>query len=640
MPRKNADPKPAAPAFPPWLGAAILVLAIAAAYANSLRAPFVFDDAPAILENPSIQHGLNPAEVLAPQRHGGLPVGGRPIANLSFAVNWTLHEDRPTGYHVMNLFIHAAAALALYGLVRRTLSSALLAPRFGAQAGSLALLAALIWAVHPLQTAAITYVSQRVEALAGMFQLLTLYAFARAATASPPRPWLVASAAACALGAATKEVMAVAPLLVLLYDRTFFAGTFRAALARRPFYYASLAGTWVLLAVLVASTGGRGGTAGFGSAVTPWTYLLTQCGAIVQYLRLSVWPAPLVFDYGTATVGGLGDVWWQAAGLVGLAAATAWALVRRPVWGFVGAWFFLLLAPSSSLVPVVTQTMAEHRMYLALAAVMVPAVMALQAWFGRGAWVAGGAVALAFASATVARNQVYRTVESLWTDTVAKAPANARAHHNLAIELARQGRLQEAVAEYEETLRLSPDDPEAHNNLGNHLAAIGRPREALREFHAALRLKPGLFQAHNNIGNLLLGAGRPVEALASYQEALRLEPNYAEANYNAGNALVDLGRQAEAVPYYERALRTRPKDVATLTNLATVLLELRRQPEAIARYEQALKVEPSHEIARRNVVIVLQSLGRRDEALRHCEEFLRWHPQDAAMQRKRAELER
>ena len=199
--------------------------------------------------------------------------------------------------------------------------------------------------------------------------------------------------------------MVTAPVLALLYDRTFVAGSFAGAWRERRGLYLALAGTWVLLLALVLATSGRGETAGFGTAITPFAYGLTQLKAIAHYLRLAVWPHPLVLDYGTAVVTSVDDVWLEGIAVLALLGATAWALVRRPVAGFCGAWFFVILAPSSSFIPLVSQTMAEHRMYLPLAAITVPAVALAWRYLGTRTWLLAFAAGAACLALTVARNQ-------------------------------------------------------------------------------------------------------------------------------------------------------------------------------------------------------------------------------------------
>ena len=654
-----------------WLAGGGLVLAAVAAYHNSLGGPFVFDDGPAILENPSIRRLWPPGPVLAPALDGGLTVSGRPLVNLSLALNYAWGGEAVRGYHLVNLLVHALAGLALFGVMRRTWA------RFRpAEALPAAFCVALLWLLHPLQTAAVTYVVQRAESLVALCYLLTLYGFIRMAEKPETgnrkpesRLWATISIVACLAGMAAKEVMATAPLLVLLYDRTFVAGTFKEAWRRRRSYYLGLAGTWLLLVWLVAGTAGRGGTAGFGTMVGPWAYLLTQCQAVVHYLKLAVWPDPLVFDYGTATVSRLGDVWPQALLLVALAAGTIWALVRRPVWGFAGAWLFLILAPSSSLVPVASQTMAEHRMYLPLAALVALAVAGLQARLGRRSVVVCGVLAAVLAGLTLRRNTDYRSEVVLWTDTVAKQPANGRAHNNLGKAVFAAGRLEEALAHYAEAIRLQPAVPEPYYNLGLALARLGRPAEAAARYQEALRLQPAYPEAHNNLGNVLLAAGRLDEAGVHYEEAVRLKPGFAEAHgnlanvrleqgrgaeairhgeeavrldpraaaarYNLGNALAQARRLPEALVHYEEALRLKPDYADVANNLGNVLVELGRLPEAVAAYERAVRLDPEYADPRRNLAVLLAHLGRVPEAVAHLQAYVRLRPGD---QGARAEL--
>jgi tetratricopeptide (TPR) repeat protein len=514
---------------------------------------------------------------------------------------------------------------------------------------------------------------QRAESLAGLFYLLTLYAFIRGATApvtdAPPSGggWFVLSAIACALGMATKEVVVSAPLIAWLWDRTFLSATFRAAWARRRGVYVALGATWLLLGALVIATAGRGGTAGFDTGVSAWSYALTQCRAIVRYLALAVWPSPLVFDYGLGTVRALGDVLPQALALLGLLVATIVALRRRPILGFLGAWFFALLAPSSSFVPVVTQTIAEHRMYLALAAVVALLVGGAFAWLGTRSLAGWAAVAAVLGVSTLARNRDYRSEVAIWRDTAATQPLNARAHnnlgqalyragdfggamrcyaealrlqpkypethYNLGVALAHEGRVTEAIAEYDAALRYQPAYPEAHNNLGNALARAGRPAESLAHYRAALELKPDFAEAWSNQGNSLLQLERPANAIASFEHALQLRPDYPEARYNLGNAYAALGRMKDALAAYQAALAAKPDYADAHVNAGNALLALERPTEALAHYERAIAVEPKLAVAHANAGSVLLDLERWSEAATHFEAALRLQPDAAGIHR-------
>jgi tetratricopeptide (TPR) repeat protein len=638
-----------------WLAVACLVGAILAAYHNSFSGPFVFDDGPAVLRNPTIRHLSALGDVLSPPREGGQTVGGRPVVNLSLAVNYALGGVDVRGYHVFNLIVHALGALVLFGIARRSLLQPALRERFGSSATPLALAVALLWAVHPLLTESVTYVIQRAESLMGLFYLLTLYCFIRGAKsegntpgagglrASPPASmvmdhrcnvWHLLAVGACALGMATKEAMVSAPLLVLLYDRTFVAGSWRDAWAKRRFFYLGLGATWLLLGWLVLGTENRGGTAGLGMGDSVWTYALTQTRAIVLYFQLALWPHPLVFDYGTEVIERMANALPFALVLALPIAGTAVALWRWPAAGFLGVWFFAILAPSSSIVPIPVQPVAEHRMYLPLAAVVALAVVSIYSHWRRGCWFVFAAMALALASLTVARNDDYRGPDSIWPDTVAKRPANARAQCYYGDVLAARGQFTEALSHYEEAIQLElPATIRGDRNIfgdilvnsGNVLRALGREAEAVKRYEDALHVDPGLAAAHFNLGCVQMQAGRLPEAVDRFEQALKIDPDYAAAHTSLGAALLLEGRIAEALIHYETALRLEPSAKAH-KNLGVALLYARQLPEAVAQLERAVRLEPDFAKAHEFLGEALSAQGRKAEAAAHYQRALQIEP--------------
>jgi tetratricopeptide (TPR) repeat protein len=687
MPPTEPAIKPAlSPHWGVLLGGGLIVLAGLVAYSNSFSAPFIFDDFPAIMDNPTIRH-LGSA--WSPP-HDVSGVTSRPVVNFSLAVNYALSGNAVWSYHATNLAIHILAALTLFGIVRRTLlrisecgrdapwpsklkRNRLTPPTTLAEAAlPLAFTVALLWAVHPLQTESVTCIIQRTESLMGLFYLLTLYCFIRAVEGrsgftpdpsginpdlqpkrgNPPnsqlpalnfqpstfnsRIWSLGSIFFCLLGMATKEVMVTAPLMVLLYDRTFVAGTFREAWKKRRQFYAALACTWILLGYLVITAGGKRGTAaGFGLGITPWTYALTQCRAIIHYLKLSVWPHPLVLDYGTKVVPHLAEVLPQAVAVVLLVLATIFCVWRRPALGFVGAWFFAILAPSSSVVPLIAQTVAEHRMYLPLAAVVVWVVLGLYRLIGRPAVYAGAGLAVLLTVLTLRRNEVYQNNIGLWRNTVAKCPDNARALYNLGYYWAKTpNRLSDAIAAYEAALRINSNYVDAHNALGNALFNLpGRLPDAMAQYKSALRIDPNSAEAHNNLGNALLKMpGRLPDAIAQYESALRIDSNSAEAHNNLGTALLKMpGLLPNAVGQYEAALRIDPDFAQAHFNLGAALLkEPDRLPDAMAQFQAALRINPDYVDAHNALGNALFSLpGRLPDAMAQYEAALRINPGSA-----------
>lgn len=565
------------------------MLAVLIAYHNSFQVPFIFDD----LINVRYDE-----RAVAAQSFDLTGVGGRPVAGFTFALNRVLHGDRVAGYHAVNLLIHLGAALVLLGIIHRTLRRPALSAKFGPAALPLATAVAVIWAVHPLQTGAVVYISQRTECLAGLFYLLTLYAFIRGAESAKPRGWWLLATGAALLGALTKETIVTAPLVVLLYDRVFVSGSWPEAWRRHRAVHLGVALCWLAIGAQFAVI--DRGNVGLNHGISAWEYALTSCRSVMLYLQLSLWPDPLVFDHGIGVVRQAREVWPQIAGVAVLVGATLGALWRRPVPGFAGAWFLVILAPASSIFPVVNSPTAEHRVYLSLAAVATLVVLGLHALFGRRSLLVCAAIAVGCAGLTIRRNADYRTELSLWTDTVAKCPDNARAQCSLGTAYFHLGDTARALQHYDESIRLNPRDPEVHYNRG---------------------LAQRLLQ-------------RPEEAAASFGEAVRILPIYVQARIELGGVLLALGRWGEAESHLRTALAQRPDSAEAYHNLAMALAHEGRGPEALAAFARTVQLMPGWAEAHYNYGLQLAAMGRPAEALAHCREAVRLKPGFAAAQER------
>ena len=475
----------------------LLVIAGAGAYANSLDGPFVFDDVAGIEQNPSIRSLAG--SLVPPDQQA---TAGRPVVNFSFAVNYALHGLDVRGYHLLNIGIHLLAALVLFDIVRLTLSRRPLAERFGAAANPLAFATALLLIVHPIQTECVDYLSLRNESLMALFFLLTLDTAIRAHGASRPG-WAMASVLCCGLGMASKEVMVAAPIMVVLYDWAFRSEPPGDVLRRRWRVYLALASTWMIL-VPLGLGGAKSASVGFALGVSPVEWALLQCRMVLHYLGLCVWPHPLNFDYGQAYAVEFAELapWVMAMGVV--LAGSAILVFRRPRIGFALAWCFVILAPSSSILPLVSEVGAERRMYLPLAGLVALAVVGGYAIIQRSGHrhaLAGWVIALSLVAVplfvlTVRRNAQYAGRVSIWQSAVEAKPDNARAHVNLANALRNDlGDLGGAEQHYRLALELRPGHALAHTNLGSVLAVTGRLDEAVEEFNRALEIDPGLTPA-------------------------------------------------------------------------------------------------------------------------------------------------
>jgi tetratricopeptide (TPR) repeat protein len=624
----------------------IVIVAGILAYHSSFSGEFVLDDVRHIVENRRLH---DPAQLWAIVAHSR-----RPAVDLTFAANHAADGLNVAGYHAVNLAVHLLTAVALYALVRLTLLSERLAARFGASASWLALATSLIWVVHPLATQSVTYVIQRCESMMGLFYLLTIYCAARGAASSGPRKWSVLAVGCCAVGMASKAVMVTAPLMVLVYDRVFTAESVRQALRRRWGMYVGLAATWGILAACgvlkgVLFPGDAPGTVGFGTEeVTPSEYLATQPSVLVHYLRLALWPDPLCLDYAWPIARTAGEIVLPGLLVVALLGATLLALKWSPGLGFLGAWFFVILAPTSSFIPI-RDLAFEHRMYLPLMAVVLLVVFvgarvlrlaARRLSLGNGlstALAAGLVVAVAAAGTwgTIRRNRVYHSQQAMWTDVLKQSPDNARAHISLGVALAADGRAAEASEHYQAAVRITPNYHIAHLNLGNAKARQGDYEGAIPHYAETVRLKPSHTGAHLAWAVCLDKIGRLAEAIDRFKSALQTRPPGTKsdavvtAHFRLADAFARAGDLEGAVREYRQGLDLRPGDYAARYNLGNLLSRQGEFEQAAEQYRRALEAKPDHVRSHYNLGRALYRLGKIDEAEQEFRETLRLKPDHA-----------
>jgi tetratricopeptide (TPR) repeat protein len=599
---------------------AVIVFAGALAYANALRTPFIYDDSAAIVSNEHIRTLRVPDALFAAREN---PTAGRPVVNLSFALNYAAGELDPIGYRATNVAIHLICAVLLFALAQHT---------FGSE--NVALAIALLWVVHPLNSEAVDYVTERSESLMALFFLLTLYGARR--SASGDRRWALAAIVACALGMGCKETMAVAPIVVVLYDRAFLFDSWSRAFHRRWRLYAGLASTWLLLAALLAS-GPRIHSAGFTSGASPWTYLLNQSVMIVRYLRLSVWPRDLVLNYGWPRPLTLADVWLPALVVSALLALTAYAAARWPRIGFAGAWFFIILAPTSSIVPIATEVGAERRMYLPLIAIVALAVVAIDAARKRlrlpAITAATGALLVlssaALMAGTLDRNREYESTARLATTIDERWPTPV-SDALVGYELGQQGRREEALAR----LRRSADGgySTAWYTLGGMLLTGGQLDEGIADLQTFLRKAPldaAAVQTHVLLGRAFLTKGDVRQAVAHAEQARSMDPSNVDALGVSSDAVLAAGQLDRAIDGYRAYLAQRPGDLSATLNLGNALAESGRVREAAAAFERARDVAPNDPRASKNLASLALNGNDIASGIRFASDALRVAPGDA-----------
>jgi len=560
---------------------ALLALVIGVVYGRAARAPFVHDDNISVLANPSIVRLwplVGTVECPGPLRPPRDAVtSGRPLVNLSLALNYHFGRYDTLGYHVVNMVLHLLTSMLLFGIVRRTLLLERFRSRLGNASTPLALATSLIWAIHPLQTDAVEYVSQRTELMMGLFYLATVYGSLRSFTAETRQSQALAAAGAtlaCLAGMACKEVMVSAPLMILLFDRTFVAGSLRAALKKSWPLYAGLFSSWIVLLALNIDAP-RSHAAGLQAGLPAYVWWFTQAKVLLLYLKLSIWPWPLIIHRETTLL------WTLSVALpwllpVALGAAGSLVLLwRHNSIGYLGTWFYAILLPTL-VVPMPSEAVAERRMYLPLAAIVVfvtvggfvalarrgqlqssnESTNSSRAFPLRPTMITAMALVLVFAVVTSFRLQAYGDVITIWRDAVASQPDNVRATINLGCVLQDAGRYNEAIEQFERALTIDPTRPDvglAHRSLGLTWARLGQPDKAIYHLELAMRLRPDVATDHGALGSLLLDVRRFPEAAQQLELAVRQQPADVLALANLASAYANLGRGSDAVATAEKA---------------------------------------------------------------------------------------
>ncbi len=540
--------------------AAIAILAVTAllvicAYAVALDAPYLFDDEHDIVSTPELHVLWPPA---------WLHASHRPLTTATFALSWWMGDGAPWAFRAFNLGVHLCASVALFLAARGVLS----VPRIGLGDDRATLLAAattLLWAVHPLHTSAVTYVVHRYESLAGVFYFLTVAAFVEGARRSPGRAGLfVAAAIACACGSLAKETLVTAPLVALMIDAALVAEGLGDALRKR---WRAHLGLWLALAPMVAIALSQpiGGSQKYDPAkLSRGAYLLSEASAVARYLKLSVVPAPLSIDYYDWPITrSLAALSWTSWLVIALAAGSFVALVRsrsRPALAIVV--FLVMLAPTSSLIPLQHELVAERRMYIALAPLTLLAVYAAAQMSAgsRARGVAAGAAlaaaALALSFVTLSRNVLYTSPLAIYAHDTAARPENARAHAWYAYYLEAADRVADAEAHVRAAFALDPDTPRLER-----IAMLVADRTGKRE-----------------------------EAARWAMIALAKEPNDEGAEWIAATHLASTGRASEAARVLEVAVKTNPTAVKLHDAQAWLLATedtLRDGPRAVAASDRA-----------------------------------------------------
>jgi tetratricopeptide (TPR) repeat protein len=630
-----------------------LAAATVAVYAPVRHFQFTsYDDGDYVYENPQVQSGLTLRGLVwaFTTSHAS---NWHPLTWLSHMLDCQLFGLNAGPHHLVNVLFHVASVLLLFHVLNRMTA----APWRSA-------FVAALFALHPLHVESVAWVAERKDVLSAFFWMLTMWAYVRYVETfntqrfQPERFWgklanvfYGLALLFFALGLMAKPMLVTLPFVLLLLDywpldRTQWTASVSSAKAKVPLGRL-LKEKLPFLALTVVSCAVTFRVQRMGGIVVSLEHLpigervANAAVSPLRYLSKAFWPTGLAVFYPY--------VKWPSDAVVAavavLVVVSAWVIweARREPQFLVGwLWYLGTLVPVIGLVQVGLHSMADRFTYLPsiglfiMAAWIVPCGATGQRV--RKLATAATAAALLGVFAVLCRFQIrcWRSSETLFRHALEVTTNNWLAHNNLGYILARTGRLDSAIEQYNEALRIKPDCDEAHYNMGNALTRQGKGSEAVAEYREALRINPDNVKAHNNLGAALARQGKLSEAMAEYAAALRIRPDYAEAHFNLGLALAGQGKLAEATAEYTAALRSKPDYVEAHNNLGIALRRMDRIQEAIEHYEQALRLRPDFVDAHNNLGNALLQRGNLTEAVQHFEQAARLEPDFAVAQNKLA----
>ena len=614
-----------------------LVIATVCVYLPVRHYGFVnLDDDEFVASNPNIAGGLTWQSVRwafgAGLNHNDRNVDyWRPLSFLSHALDIQLFGLQPAGHHLMNVGIHAAAAVALF-LVLQSMTNAPWRSAF----------VAALFALHPLRVESVAWVTERKDVLSGLFFMLTLGAYTRYVHRPFSVPRYLAVFFLFALALMSKSMVVTLPFVLLLLDywplgRTRWvppavAGD-HVALSPARLFTEKLPLLVLAAASSVMTFGGKAGRGRLSFASLPLaTRVANALLSYAGYIGKMCWPTGLAVWYPLHP--GVSPAAVMVAGivLIGGTIAVIREARRRP-WLITGwFWYLGMLVPVIGVFQGAGEAMADRYPYIPMVGLFIMASWNApsRATERRNLKVIActAAIAVLVVCAALSRVQVgyWKNSETLFQHALDVTGDNCVAHNHLGIALEQTGKVREAIGHYEQALQINPDYAEAHYDLGSTLAQAGRTPEAIEHLERALQIRPDYAEAHYILGMTLGLAGRMPEAIEQLQYALRIKPDLPEAHCKLGIALAQVGKIEDAIGHYEQALRIKPDYAEAHYNLGIALGQMGRIEDAIRHYEQALRIKPDYAEAHCNLGSTLGQAGRMPEAIEHLEQALRFKP--------------
>lgn len=610
----------------------IITLALLS-YSNTFDAPFLFDDIDNIVNSPAIKDFSYFKDISKVDQPGNMDSFDKPlfktrfIGYLTFAINYSVHKLDVRGYHLFNLLIHTCSLLLLYYLITQTFKLPFFtSPGSGNLTGSrnfIAFFTTLIFAVHPIQTQAVTYIVQRFASLATMFFLLSLLSYVLFRMSLPFSSnrlkssfFFSTSLISAVLGMKTKEFVLLLPIIIIIYEFLFLDGPF----IKRIRYILPFILTLAVVPLSLKNTAESGLTesaaklSGAFNGISRWDYLTTQFRVIVTYIRLLLFPAKQRFDYDYPIYRTFftPEVVVSAILLVSLFSLGIYLLwisrdknrEGRPLYrlaAFGIFWFFITISAESSIIPI-ADVIFEHRLYLPSIGFFIAVVSSIELLRSKMKFrfplvqklsiYSMLVLAVGLSLATYSRNSVWRNKISLLEDEVRKSPGKARPHSTLGTAYAELNQMDKALYHFKAAIAVDPSYVNAQHSLGVAYLNMGRFAEAASAFKQTIALQFDHAGAHFNLGFIYAQQEHLDEAIREYTTAIMISPQLEMAHNNLGNIYNKRGERKYAINEYLTALRIKPDFVEAHFNLGNTYADLGRIDEAKNEYRTALSFKP------------------------------------------------
>ncbi|HCZ12310.1 MAG TPA: hypothetical protein DHV16_08695 [Nitrospiraceae bacterium] len=657
------------PFLRPYVHMFLIIILGFLVYSNTFNVPFIFDDGVNIVENPVIkdsQYFKGNAKVYNSTAYKGVKdfFGTRYIGYLSFAINYRLHGLDVFGYHVVNISIHIINAMLVYWLIALSFKTPFFKsnmPESDSEqgnnrknAGIIALFSSLLFAAHPIQTQAVTYMVQRFTSLATLFYLfsIVLYIKSRLVKSSSNRfGFYVASLLTVVLAMKTKEISFTLPFIIGLYEFLFFAGRLKKRiLLLFPIFLALF-----IIPITLITNDFSGfqeiedafNIASYMNKISRWDYLITQFRVIVTYIRLMLFPVMQNLDYDYPVYRSFFNieivlsfillVMLLGFGIYSLRRSSCLNMrnnhiLRLSAFGMF--WFFITLSVESSIIPI-ADVIFEHRLYLpsvGFLTAIVAGIIVIKDGLkekipnaDKLAVYSSICITVLFSSVSYARNIVWQTEIGLWEDTVSKSYGKVRPHYILGLAYSKKDRFDDAMREFLYAVKKA-DFGSLHYNMGWVYFKKNQFDDAVREYLEAIKRNPDYTDAYINLGVVYIKQGRLDDAIKAFKKAITIKPDDPDAHYNLGGVYEGQGQLGNAIEEYRIVLRQRPRFAEEQNNIGVGLFRQGRFKEAERKYRIAIGLKPDMDQPHYNLGLALKKMGRLDEAVKEFKETIRLNP--------------